>query len=172
MKYIRKTSKDITSNFLSELLADRNMNFGSNPTLFFHPTWENEIPSVNLDNIEEGCLLLEKHIKNGNKIFICVDSDVDGFTSAAVFYCFLMNTYGTKYNISINYHIPEGKEHGLRTLMNIFENEKCCDLIVLPDSSSNDYEEHKLLKELGYDILVLDHHEADHYSENAIVINN
>lgn len=172
MKYIRKTSKDITSNFLSELLADRNMDFGSNPTLFFHPSWENELSPLGLDNIEEGSLLLEKHILNGSKIFICVDSDVDGFTSAAVFYCFLMNTYGVKYNISIDYHVPEGKEHGLQTLMNLFEGQKKYDLIVLPDSSSNDYEEHKRLKDLGYDILVLDHHEADHYSENAVVINN
>lgn len=172
MKYIRKTSKDITSNFLSELLADRNMDFGSNPTLFFHPSWENELSPLGLDNMEEGSLLLEKHILNGSKIFICVDSDVDGFTSAAVFYCFLMNTYGVKYNISIDYHVPEGKEHGLQTLMDLFEGEKKYDLIVLPDSSSNDYEEHKHLKDLGYDILVLDHHEADHYSENAVVINN
>ena len=172
MKYIRKTSKDITSNFLSELLADRNMDFGSNPTLFFHPSWENELSPLGLDNIEEGSLLLEKHILNGSKIFICVDSDVDGFTSAAVFYCFLMNNYGVNYNISIDYHVPEGKEHGLQTLMDLFERERKYDLIVLPDSSSNDYEEHKHLKDLGYDILVLDHHEADRYSENAVVINN
>ena len=172
MKYIRKTSKNITHNFLSELLADRNMNFGSNPTLFFHPSWENEIPPINLDNMQEGYELLKKHILNGSKIFICVDSDVDGFTSAALVYCFLMNTYGTKYQFSIDYHIPEGKEHGLKTLMDLFEEKKKYDLIILPDSSSNDYEEHKRLKDLGYDILVLDHHEADHYSENAVVINN
>lgn len=49
---------------------------------------------------------------------------------------------------------------------------KICDLIVLPDSSSNDYEEHKILKEMGYDILVLDHHQAEGYSEHAVVINN
>ena len=107
MKYIRKTSKDITHDFLSELLADRNMNFGDNPTLFFHPSWENEIPSTNLDNIPEGYELLKKHILNGSKMFICVDSDVDGFTSAALVYCFLMNTYGVKYQISIDYHVPE-----------------------------------------------------------------
>jgi single-stranded-DNA-specific exonuclease len=56
--------------------------------------------------------------------------------------------------------------------MNIFTPEKKWDLIVLPDSSSNDYEEHKELADMGYDILVLDHHEADHYSEFATVVNN
>jgi single-stranded-DNA-specific exonuclease len=40
------------------------------------------------------------------------------------------------------------------------------------DSSSNDYEQHKILKERGYDIIVLDHHEAPHHSEDAIVVNN
>lgn len=45
-------------------------------------------------------------------------------------------------------------------------------MIVLPDSSSNDYEEHDILSEMGYDIVCLDHHEAHHYSEHAIVINN
>jgi single-stranded-DNA-specific exonuclease len=56
--------------------------------------------------------------------------------------------------------------------MDIFTPKKRWDLIVLPDSSSNDYEEHMILTKMGYDILVLDHHEADRYSENAVVVNN
>lgn len=111
-----------------------------------------------------------KHLNAGSKIYLCVDSDVDGFTSSAVFYNFL--TDHIKGDYTIEYHIPEGKEHGLRTLMPFLSTEKKYDLIVLPDSSSNDYEEHKILKEMGYDILVLDHHEAERYSENAVVVNN
>jgi single-stranded-DNA-specific exonuclease len=45
-------------------------------------------------------------------------------------------------------------------------------LVILPDSSSNDYEYHKELKNRGVNIIVLDHHEADHISEDAIIINN
>jgi single-stranded-DNA-specific exonuclease len=45
-------------------------------------------------------------------------------------------------------------------------------LVIAPDSSSNDYEEHKLLAERGVDVLVIDHHEADAISEYACVINN
>ena len=51
------------------------------------------------------------------------------------------------------------------------ENGENC-LIVLPDSSSNDYEYHKILKDKGYELLVLDHHLAEKYSQDAIVINN
>ena len=45
-------------------------------------------------------------------------------------------------------------------------------LVILPDASSNDYEYHTRLKNMGVDVLVLDHHEADYESEDAIVINN
>ena len=37
---------------------------------------------------------------------------------------------------------------------------------------SNDYEYHKYLDDRGISTLVLDHHLADHISENAIIINN
>lgn len=99
--------------------------------------------------------------------------DVDGFTSSAVFYLYLQDILKKYYpNFTVEYHIPDGKEHGLKTLMSELEERKKYDLIILPDSSSNDYEEHTRLASMGYDILVLDHHQASHYSENAVVINN
>ena len=45
-------------------------------------------------------------------------------------------------------------------------------LVIAPDSSSNDYEEHKILHDKGIDVLVIDHHEAECISEYACVINN
>lgn len=174
LKYIRKTSKNFTEDFLINLLVDRGIIEDNNvfQKKFFSPTTENLIDPKNLDHMEEGYQLLMKHLTAGSKIYLCVDSDVDGFTSSAVFYNYLTEHLSNKYNFTIEYHVPEGKEHGLRTLMPLFTEEKKWDLIVLPDSSSNDYEEHKELKEMGYDILVLDHHDAEKYSENAVVINN
>ena len=65
----------------------------------------------------------------------------------------------------------EGKSHGLSDVMDyIFH--KDFELIILPDSSSNDYEYHQQLKLAGMKTIILDHHEADHISEDAIVINN
>jgi single-stranded-DNA-specific exonuclease len=45
-------------------------------------------------------------------------------------------------------------------------------LVIIPDAGSNQYLEHKTLKEEGKDILVIDHHEAMMESEDACVINN
>ena len=62
----------------------------------------------------------------------------------------------------------EGKQHGI-----------ICDtipddinLVIAPDSSSNDYIQHQILYERGCDVLVIDHHEAEKYSPYAVVINN
>ena len=174
MKYIRQTSKEITSNFFSELLRDRRILDElsvEEQKQFFHPTKKNELNPNLLDNVEEGYQMLKKHLNPAHQIYLVVDSDVDGFTSSALVYNYL------KENLSdvcpeIFYHIPEGKEHGLATLLSWFPEDGTDKLIICPDSSSNDYTEHAKLKRRGYDILVLDHHEAPRYSPDAVVINN
>lgn len=124
--------------------------------------------------MDEGYQMLCKHLSAGNKIYLVIDSDVDGYTSSALLYLYftdvLSKVFG--FDFSINYHIPDGKEHGLQTLMPELTRAKIADLIICADSSSNDYDEHKILSDMGYDILVLDHHEAAEYSKNAVVINN
>ena len=176
MKYIRRTSYNIKEDFTKNLLIDRhilNRDDKEYSDKFFHPTLENECYPELLDNIEEGYELLMKHLMHEDRILICIDPDVDGYTSAAVLYNYLNDVIKPYFNFSLEYHIPDGKEHGLRTLMSMFDTyDREYDLIIMPDSSSNDYEQHKILKEKGYDILVIDHHLCEKYSENAVVINN
>ena len=50
--------------------------------------------------------------------------------------------------------------------------EKKPQLVCCPDSASNDYIQHQILKEHGINTLVLDHHLADSISKDAIIINN
>ena len=69
---------------------------------------------------------------------------------------------------NIYYRVHEGKQHGLIP----DEIKKEVRLVIAPDSSSNDYEEHEYLKSNGIDVLVIDHHEAERISEYACVINN
>jgi len=69
---------------------------------------------------------------------------------------------------NIYYRIHTGKQHGI-LLETIPDDVK---LVIAPDSSSNDYDEHQQLKSKGVDVLVIDHHEADKISENAVIINN
>lgn len=112
--------------------------------------------------------LLISHISKGSKIFIQIDSDCDGYTSAAVLINYLNTLFPSFVQNNISYRLHEGKQHGLipDTIP------KDVKLIICPDSSSNDYEEHKYFKENGVDVLVIDHHEAEKVSEYACVINN
>ena len=135
---------------------------------YLHTSQQDIINPRFLDNIAQGAKMFITHLLQGDKIFIQIDSDVDGYTSAAALinYANLLAPGLTQQNIS--YRIHTGKQHGL-ILDTIPEDIK---LVIAPDSSSNDYEIHKALKEKGIDVLVLDHHEAEKVSEYACVINN
>ena len=119
-------------------------------------------------NIEEGAKLLIKHIKAGSKIFMPIDSDCDGFTSAALFINYLNCLFPHYAQSNIIYKAHQGKEHGIIESA-VPDN---VELVIAIDSSSNDYEVHKNLADRGIDVLVIDHHEAERISEYACVLNN
>ncbi len=115
-----------------------------------------------------GVKMLAQHIANNDLIMFQVDSDCDGDTSSAALLNYLYCLFPAYVQSKIIYRFHEGKEHGIIE-ETIPEGVK---LVVAPDSSSNDYEVHKKLKERGIDVLVIDHHEAEKVSDNAVVINN
>ena len=119
-------------------------------------------------NIEEGAKILIRHISQENKIFIQIDSDADGYTSSSLLINYLNSLFPGYTQNNIYYRVHEGKQHGL-ILETIPKDVK---LVIAPDSSSNDYEVHAQLREMGIDVLVIDHHEAEKISEYACVINN
>lgn len=121
-----------------------------------------------LKNIKEGAELLLKHIKNKSKIFIQVDSDVDGYTSSALLLNYLYAVF-PEIIPNITYRLHTNKEHGI--VLDVIL-DKDYNLVIIPDAGSNQYEEHAILKAKGIDILILDHHETEKESENAIIINN
>ena len=122
--------------------------------------------------IQIGAGMLIKHVLQDDKIFIQVDSDADGFTSAAFLINYLNCLFPTFTKNNILYRLHDGKQHGLsqEVVNEIIESD--IKLVIMPDASSNDYDLHKQLKEHDIDVLVIDHHEADKVSEYACVINN
>lgn len=121
-----------------------------------------------LDRIDLAVECLDKHISKGSNIHVLVDPDVDGNTSAAMIINYIVKTLKYDRN-KISYSIHTQKQHGLSPDIEIPDN---ADLVIIPDAGSNDYEQLKELKAKGKDIIILDHHEAEKVSEDAIVINN
>ena len=159
------TNEDLTP--VERVFANR----GMSPSEISHYLNTNREDILNpelLDNIQEGAKMFIQHLAAGDKIFIQVDTDVDGYTSAATLINYANKIAPGHTQQNIQYRIHNGKEHGI-ILDTIPEDVK---LVIIPDAGSNQYEEHTVLKEKGIDILILDHHEADQVSPNACVINN
>ena len=132
-------------------------------------TTDNDILDPRLiPHLDEGAKMLIKHISQNDKVLIQVDSDCDGYTSAALLMNYLYCLFPSFVNNNISYRVHMGKQHGIIP-DTIPEGVK---LVIAPDSSSNDYDAHEYLSMSGIDVLVIDHHEADHISEYACVINN
>lgn len=132
-------------------------------------TTDNDILDPRLiPHLDEGAKMLIKHISQNDKVLIQVDSDCDGYTSAALLMNYLYCLFPSFVNNNISYRVHMGKQHGIIP-DTIPEDVK---LVIAPDSSSNDYEAHEYLNLSGIDVLVIDHHEADHVSKYACVINN
>ena len=131
----------------------------------------NSFDGLGIENLKNAAAALVSTIQNKKNVLIVVDSDCDGYTSSAILLNYLYDLFPSFIENNVKYYIHEGKEHGLLDVMN-YINEHDFDLIILPDSSSNDYGYHKELYQNGKKIIILDHHEAEYISPYAIIINN
>ena len=158
--------KDVMS-AVEQVLANRGI-APENVEHYLNTTDEDILSPMLIMNVEEGVKVLIKHIAQGDKVLIQIDSDCDGYTSAAALINYLNRLFPGFVQSNVYYRIHTGKQHGI-LLETVPDDVK---LVIAPDSSSNDYEVHEQLRQKGVDVLVIDHHEADQISENAIIINN
>lgn len=163
MIYKQKNELKATENFLEDFLKERHI---ADLRTFLKPTEKEQYDFMLLDNIVTAANCLIKHVENNDNIFIQIDSDADGYTSAAIIYLYMKKINPS---LCIEWRVHTGKQHGL--IVDTIPDDT--QLVIAPDSSSNDYQQHLELAEKGIDVIVLDHHMCDKgYSQNAIVVNN
>lgn len=161
---------------LQDILIDRGV---ENIETFLHPNKATcELNPYDLDNIKIGAEKLLYHLRRNSAILFNVDCDCDGFTSSAILWLYCKHLFP---NANFEFRVHEHKEHGLSDLINWVEEKTRWDLVICPDSSSYDINEHMRLGELGIDCLVLDHHDQLYDDDgnaiistapNTIIINN
>lgn len=167
MRYQLIAPRDEALSAVEQVLFNRGIN-PKDIEHFKYPSVNDLVSPEKLEHIKDGVAMLISHIERNDKIFIQVDSDCDGYTSSAILINYLNCLFPHYVQTQISYRIHDGKQHGLLT-DTIPSDVK---LVIAPDASSNDYEQHKELHDRGIDVLVIDHHEAEKYSEYACVINN
>ena len=123
------------------------------------------------ESIKAAAAALITAVNNNLETLVLVDCDCDGYTSSAILINYLYDLFPSFVTNHLKYYLHEDKTHGLSDCMDYIENNDF-KLIIIPDAASNDYEYHKILKEEGRTIIILDHHEAPTVSQDAIVLNN
>ena len=98
-----------------------------------------------IDNLLEGVKMLLPHIYQEDDMMVQVDSDADGYCSAAIFINYLNSIFPGYVQNHIYYQLHEEKIHGI-DIEGITDNIK---IVVVPDASSNEEDKHKVLKEKG-----------------------
>ena len=172
-------NEDIRDNYTNKLLLARGLSEEELDYFLNVPDDSALQNPLDLDYIEQAGAVFESMTvaTNQDTIAVVVDSDVDGFTSAAIFIQYLR-----KWNPEVNI-VPilhKGKGHGLSdTYDDIVQ--VAPSYVVLPDAGSNDYEyiERLVMTDLANDFptlfLIFDHHlvEPDtKFSNYATIVNN
>ena len=166
-------------NPINTILQNRGI---SNTGAFLNPSKKNMENAHLLDNIDLAVDVFLNHMNKGSTVTVLQDCDCDGITSAAVMILYI-NEHFPK--IKVDYIIHNGKEHGLdsETMSKIITSMP--DFLIIPDAGSNDLRELKKLKQLGIDVIVLDHHDKskktarlqsiyhlDDLNEFGVIVNN
>lgn len=171
VKYLKnKQEKDINGKVMACL------NRGIPPKLvptYLSNAFDNIYPPSALgeDKLKAGVKMLIDVINKGGKVWLPVDADCDGFTSAAIFINYLYSLYPNWVINNVEWSFHKGKTHGLKPFIDEVEH-KGYDLAVCIDSSSNDVAEIARLHAAGTDILILDHHDVTEATPDYVVLIN
>lgn len=129
----------------------------------------NDFLSLGEDDLKQAAVHLCNTIQEDKSCLIIVDADCDGYTSSAILINYLHHWVPSWTERKLKWFLHSGKQHGLSDCI---QEALCYDLIICPDSSSNDYDYHQRLNDAGIPVIVLDHHEAPEKSQYATIINN
>ena len=163
MKYtIRGNLPRQSDDYVADVLRARGI---SDPDRYRRPSKGDLHNPALLDGVVEGVQLLKKHIALGSKLFMQVDSDADGYSSAAVFYNYM---HQVAPQIEIVWRVHTGKQHGVIPS----SVPQDCELVVIIDAGSNQCREVEELHSMGKDVLIIDHHHYEEPMKYGVLINN
>ncbi len=167
MEYQIKFPRDKNLSVIEQIFKNRNI---EDPAHYLNTTDDDILSPLDLDNIRDGVKMLIKHIGENHDIFVQVDSDCDGYTSASTLINYLHKLFPAYVENHIFYNFHEGKAHGID--LTKLPKGRDIKLIIAPDSSSNQKEVHIECQNRGIDVLVIDHHESSETGSPACIINN
>lgn len=125
---------------------------------FLNPSKQDLISPLKLTRIDEAADLVLDAVDEKKRIFVNLDSDLDGVSAGTIIYRWLEQQYGEDAD-QLGWSINEGKTHGMTPEIVQKMADFQPDLIIIVDSLDNHLRAYRTIKEAtGADIIVLDHH--------------
>ena len=158
------------SNLLAKLLLARGIETPAMAQDFLNPLAHQPASPNLLPDIEIASERIQKAIQQQEMILIWGDFDVDGITGTSIF-MEALQTLGAK----VSYYLPSRHEegHGLNSasLMRLVSSRQV-KVLITTDCGTGNFKEISLLKNLGVDVIVSDHHELpDNLPPTLAIIN-
>jgi single-stranded-DNA-specific exonuclease len=154
---------------LCELLVQRGINNFEEAKFFFRPSLDHLHDPWLMKDMQKAVDRIKKAVEHNQQILVFGDYDVDGTTSVATLYQFLLNLTD-----KVDYYIPHRyKEgYGISKIGIDFAKENGFDLIISVDCGIKSKELISYAKELGMDFIICDHHLPDDILPPAVAILN
>lgn len=126
---------------------------------FLFPRLGRDFPDpMSLAGMEDAADTLADAVIHGRKLAVFGDFDVDGATSTAILVRFFRH-----FGMDIPFHVPDRIEEGYGPNIKALQalKDKGADLVILADCGISAFEVIEQARNIGLDIIVLDHHEAE-----------
>lgn len=156
------TSRYNISEVLARLLTNRDILEEKDISIFLEPELKSLHNPLLMKDLKEACDILEEKIRQGRKIRIVGDYDVDGVVSTYILYHAL-----TSLHAQVDYEIPDRIKDGYGINLNIIEAaaKNGIDTIITCDNGISAIEQIKKGKDLGMTVIITDHHDIPYIME-------
>lgn len=152
---------------IAELLAIRGIETYDDAKLFFRPTIERIHDPFLMKDMDLAADRLALAIRNGERVLVYGDYDVDGTTATSCLYIFLKE-FGVDVDFYIPHRFKEG--YGINPEGIKYAEETGAHLIVSVDCGITAIKEALVAKEKGIDLIICDHHTVGDEIPDALAV--
>lgn len=152
---------------IARLLVLRNIDTYEQAKSFFRPSLNELHDPFLMKDMDKATKRLATAIREGEKILIYGDYDVDGTTATSIVYTFLKD-----FGVDVDYYIPHRfKEgYGINPAGIKYAIDHSIDLIISVDCGITAIKEAEVARENGIDLIICDHHNVSGQIPNAVAV--
>ncbi|TAH40344.1 MAG: single-stranded-DNA-specific exonuclease RecJ [Bacteroidetes bacterium] len=152
---------------LSNLLVQRGINTFAEAKKYFRPSIEDLHDPFLMQDMDKAILRIEQAFRDGEKIIIYGDYDVDGTTAVALVYSFIKSIYD-----QVDYYLPDRYKEGYGISFLGIDHAEAngVTLMIALDCGIKANDKIDYAKNKGIDFIICDHHRPGEQLPNAVAV--